>query len=94
MPEEVTSATAQAGHPQNVLPNHGGILLNTDSIIDCGFWDETDGLASYPASGVTGVEQLSVETTPNEENESKYNTVTKAQAKQPQVETPSEDAGN
>ena len=94
LPEEVTSATAQAGHPQNVLPNHGGILLNTDSIIDCGFWDETDGLASYPASGVTGVEQLSVETTPNEENESKYNTVTKAQAKQPQVETPSEDAGN
>lgn len=94
LPEEVTSATAQAGHPQNVLPNHGGILLNTDSIIDCGFWDETDGLASYPASGVTGVEQLSVETTPNEENESKYNTVTKAQAKQPQVETPSEDVGN
>ena len=87
LPEEATSATAQAGHPQNVLPNHGGILLNTDSIIDCGFWDETDGLASYPASGVTGVEQLSVETTPNEENESKYNTVTKAQAKQPQVET-------
>lgn len=94
LPEEVTSATAQAGHPQNVLPNHGGILLNTDSIIDCGFWDETDGLASYPASGVTGVEQLSVETTPNEENESKYNTVTKAQAKQPQVETPNGDAGN
>lgn len=93
LPEEVTSATAQAGHPQNVLPNHGGILLNTDSIIDCGFWDETDGLASYPASGVTGVEQLSVETTPNEENESKYNTVTKAQAKQPQVETPSKGAG-
>lgn len=93
LPEEATSATAQAGHPQNVLPNHGGILLNTDSIIDCGFWDETDGLASYPASGVTGVEQLSVEITPNEENESKYNTVTKAQAKQPQVETPSKDAG-
>ena len=94
LPEEVTSATAQAGHPQNVLPNHGGILLNTDSIIDCGFWDETDGLASYPASGVTGVEQLSVEITPNEENESKYTTVTKAQAKQPQVEIPSEGAGN
>ena len=88
LPEEVTSATAQAGHPQNVLPNHGGILLNTDSIIDCGFWDETDGLASYPASGVTGVEQLSVETTPNEENESKYHAVTKAQAKQPQVVAP------
>lgn len=84
LPEEVTSATAQAGHPQNVLPNHSGILLNTDSIIDCGFWDEADGLASYPASGVTGVEQLSVETTPNEENANEYKTVTKAQAKQPQ----------
>ena len=94
LPEEATSATAQAGHPQNVLPNHGGILLNTDSIIDCGFWDETDGLANYPESGVTGVEQLSVETTPNEETADKYKTVTKAQAKQPQVETPSEDAGN
>lgn len=94
LPEEATSATAQAGHPQNVLPNHGGILLNTDSIIDCGFWDEADGLASYPASGVTGVEQLSVEITPNEENESKYNTVTKAQAKQPRAETPSENVGN
>ena len=67
LPEEATSATAQAGNPQNVLPNHSGILLNTDSIIDCGFWDETDGLASYPASGVTGVEQLPVETTPNEQ---------------------------
>ena len=88
LPEEVTSATAQAGHPQNVLPNHGGILLNTDSIIDCGFWDEADGLASYPASGVTGVEQLSVETTPNEESDSRYTTVTKTQAKHP-TETPS-----
>ena len=68
--------------------------MNTDSIIDCGFWDETDGLANYPESGVTGVEQLSVETTPNEEAADKYKTVTKAQAKQPQVETPSEDAGN
>ena len=94
LPEEATSATAQAGHPQNVLPNHGGILLNTDSIIDCGFWDETDGLANYPESGVTGVEQLSVETTPNEETADKYKTVTKTQAKQPQIETPSEDAGN
>lgn len=95
LPEEATSATAQAGHPQNVLPNHGGILLNTDSIIDCGFWDETDGLATYPESGVTGVEQLSVETTPNEETADKYKTVTKAQAKQPPQDEPlSEDAGN